>query len=518
MRWRLLGGLAALVLLPLGAVAWLGTAAVADRAVVVEHELRAALEARLGDVDRGLAEALERRRAELAGHLDRLGPDPATIREQLRQWPRVGHVLVVDRSDGDLRFPSPSAPASEAEREFLIRTRTVWEGAALPAAAAGAEGAAARRSGWHGWYHHDGLHLLWWQAGEERIVAAEVGRVELLAELVASLPDTDDGDAARTVLVDAAGRVVYQWGGREPAEREPPRATIALSAPLAAWSLELYASAETAPAAFAAAMQGNLALGLAALALALLVLAAWIYRERTREMRVAAQRVSFVNQVSHELKTPLTNIRLYAELLSEEAEDTVDRGRLGVIVDESERLGRLIDNVLTFSRGQERRMRLRPATGDVDEVVRAAIESFEPALGRRGIRVVERLGAAGRAALDGDALRQIVANLLGNVEKHARPASTVVVESRREGGDVRVRVEDDGPGVPERLRARIFEPFVRASDALTEGVSGVGLGLDISRRLARLHGGDLELLPSEAGACFELRIHAPAPGAGEEAT
>jgi signal transduction histidine kinase len=91
----------------------------------------------------------------------------------------------------------------------------------------------------------------------------------------------------------------------------------------------------------------------------------------------------------------------------------------------------------------------------------------------------------------------------------------VKIVSSLEAENSRIRVIDDGPGIPAREAERIFDPFYRVSDKLTDGVSGTGLGLGIARDLARLHGGDLVLLPSERGACFELSLHTPAFVNGE---
>src|SRR5205085_5941184 len=120
--------------------------------------------------------------------------------------------------------------------------------------------------------------------------------------------------------------------------------------------------------------------GLVALALTVVGAGLFIYRESTRELRLAAQRVSFVNQVSHELKTPLTNVRLYAELLEDHlaADDAVGQERLRVVVSESQRLSRLITNILTFARGERGRLTVHPAPGCVDDIVRDVLAQFTP--------------------------------------------------------------------------------------------------------------------------------------------
>ncbi len=123
------------------------------------------------------------------------------------------------------------------------------------------------------------------------------------------LPDSDTSDPnlrqGRIALAGGDGVAVYQWGAYEPATGEAPRVRLNLNPPLDSWNLLYFAPTATA-SPFGGSMFLNLAAGLGALVLALVGLAAYFYRESTRDMREAAERVSFVNQVSHELKTPLT--------------------------------------------------------------------------------------------------------------------------------------------------------------------------------------------------------------------
>ncbi|MEZ4473645.1 MAG: HAMP domain-containing sensor histidine kinase [bacterium] len=273
-----------------------------------------------------------------------------------------------------------------------------------------------------------------------------------------------------------------------------------MPAPLAAWRLAWTGSVPVPEGVAPGLLAGLLGIGLA-----LTGLAVWFYRESTRALREAARRVTFVNQVSHELKTPLTNIRMYAELLADELDDEDERAarHVGIIAGESQRLSRLIGNILTFARKQRETLSLRPTSAVVDEVVRDAIEGFGPSLERCGVAVAFTAGAGRTVRIDADALGQILGNLLSNVEKYAH-GGPVRIASRQTETETFITVHDSGPGIPRGDRQRVFEPFERLSDALEEGVSGTGIGLGIARDLARLHGGDLALVPTERGACFEL--------------
>ena len=337
----------------------------------------------------------------------------------------------------------------------------------------------------------------------------------LLAALIGELPSNDANEQAnplgRMELVDAQGDVLYAWGRGQPASPRSDRSVVVsekLSPPLASWTLRYTPAPSEAAEALGRRGAFATAAGLAALVLVVLGLGAYFVRASGRELREARLRVSFVNQVSHELKTPLTNIRMYAELLEGELDE--ESGELreytSVIVSESQRLSRLIANVLSFARRQRGKLALRQGEGDVDETIRQVVEQFRPSLTEQGIAVELELGAGGTARFDADALGQILGNLLSNVEKYAASGKRVSIRSVRRSNTAEIRVADAGPGIPAKARDEIFQPFVRLSGAVTDGVAGTGIGLSIARELARLHGGELRLEASDEGACFLVTL------------
>ncbi|MBX7245195.1 MAG: HAMP domain-containing histidine kinase [Candidatus Sumerlaeaceae bacterium] len=368
-------------------------------------------------------------------------------------------------------------------------------------------------AGWHAWNSGGLMRMVFYERMPDgRIAGVELDSAALLSEVIAQLPATEAGSPnpaeGLISLVDANGKSLYQWGGYRPPEKAQSRVTMPLSPPLGAWRLDYFAP----DSLFAGGGQGfiwNMALGLGAVALALVGLATYFYRESSREAREAANRVTFVNQVSHELKTPLTNIRMYAELLDTQigAEEEKSRHFLGVIVSESQRLSRLIGNILTFSRQQRAKLKLNLSRGVVDETVRAILDHFAPSFQQCAVSVDFRPAAGDEVLMDTDVVGQILGNLLNNIEKYA-PGGKVTLETRQAGSRVTVLVADSGPGIPRNQRQKVFEPFYRVSNKLTDGVTGTGIGLAIARDLARLHGGDLRLIESESGAKFELTLAA----------
>lgn len=249
----------------------------------------------------------------------------------------------------------------------------------------------------------------------------------------------------------------------------------------------------------------------AVLALSLVASGVVLFSQQKRALKLAGERVSFVNRVSHELGTPLTNLALNLDLATEllTARPAEARRRLDLVAEEIERLSRLVANVLTFSRRERDTLELKPARCEPGEIIRRTLESFRPALERRGIRIEVEISAMDPALLDPDALSQITGNLLSNVEKYAAAGGWLGLEARQEEDWLSLEVRDHGPGIPAAFRQRIFKPFERVLQTTNEGASGTGLGLAIGRDLAMRMGGTLELVGSPQGAAFRLKIPAP---------
>jgi signal transduction histidine kinase len=360
--------------------------------------------------------------------------------------------------------------------------------------------------------------IFWRRLATGHIVGAELDRSRWIADLIAELPQTPHAatpaSQSRIQLVDSHDDAVYQWGAFEPPPGAAPLAEVPASAPLSAWRLKFFVAEERFAASAGHSAKLNLIAGLSAIGVLLLALAGVFYRESSRELREAATRVNFVNQVSHELKTPLTNIRLYAELLAGQLQDwdaggaALAQERLAVIVGESGRLSRLIGNVLTFAQSQRRQAALNPQPGRVDDTIRAVLQQFQPAFVAQGVATTFAGGAGAVVSFDADAVEQILVNLLNNVEKYAFQGKRLHIASRQHGERTTILVSDAGPGIPPGERDHIFQPFYRISNRL-EGPAGAGIGLSIARGLARLHQGDLRLVDSAAGATFEVDLHAP---------
>ena len=493
----------------LGLVAWLGARVSLDEQEILRHRFRGLLEVALSDVRSSLDTLLARRQKQMAELLKDLPERTNELRRRAKSSPYVHSLFALDR--GCQRIHPPQRPPwTKSERAFLLRADPLWVAMGQlcrqPPSVRGSKG-------WQNWTWKD-MRLAYWQRKPDGSLAgAEVNTMRLLSDIIGALPS--EGLQEGLISLDSPmGETWYRWGTYRPKAGEIPEASLALNAPLDAWRLTYHAS----DAALAGSKSGSMFFGLTSTlvmaCLLLLGLAIFFYRNNLRRLREAAQRVSFVNRVSHELRTPLTNIRLYAELLNENLageEDEKTKQRLDVILDETARLGRLINNVLAFSRQERGKETLHAKPQKPDEIIAATLAQFEPAMARKGLRLRFEPGTGNTVMLDADALEQILGNLLSNAEKYATGGEQVTVSSSMEGQHCVVRVADQGPGIPVRQRERIFEPFQRASEKLTDQATGTGLGLAIAREMAKLHGGDLKLLPSPKGACFEFRIRTPEP-------
>lgn len=248
-----------------------------------------------------------------------------------------------------------------------------------------------------------------------------------------------------------------------------------------------------------------------ALALLLNLIGFFLFFHHRRTTKLAAQRVSFVNQVSHELGTPLTNLNLNLDLAEEfvSTHPTEAKKRLDLVKDELARLSRLVANVLTFSSKERDKLKIETEPCSPTKIIEATIDRFRLTLERSQVEILTKLPATPEILISPDALSQIMTNLISNVEKYALEGKQLVVTMAHENERLSVTVSDQGPGITKSQREQIFEPFKRLSQDTTEGVSGVGLGLAISRELAIKMGGSLKLQASAKGATFKLTIPAP---------
>jgi len=231
---------------------------------------------------------------------------------------------------------------------------------------------------------------------------------------------------------------------------------------------------------------------------------------------LSQRRADFVSAVTHELRTPLTTFRLYTEMLLDDIVPAGERpSYLATLKREADRLGHLVENVLTFSRLERRaaaaRIESLPLGDLLERIVPRLVERAAQAGLALNVEASPEL-AAQRVRVDLASAEQILLNLVDNACKYApNPAQpTLHLATALRGRRAVIRLHDHGPGIEPRERRRIFRSFHRSAARAAGSAPGVGLGLSLSRRLARQMGGDLRLVASqeraEEGASFELRL------------
>ncbi len=241
----------------------------------------------------------------------------------------------------------------------------------------------------------------------------------------------------------------------------------------------------------------------------------------TAELRRANERLrqldqlkdDFIATVSHELRTPLTSIRSFSEILLDHPDLPGEQRRqfVEIIARESQRLTRLIDDVLDLSKIESGRMEWEVADHDLRRIIEEAVSASEGLMRENGIQVSVKFGVA-RALVrcDGDRITQVMLNLLSNAAKFVPArAGRIHVELRGLGNEFLVRVEDNGPGVPPPLREAIFEKFRQIGGSIRDKPHGTGLGLAICREIVQHFDGRIwceEAKLGGAAICFTLPV------------
>jgi signal transduction histidine kinase len=234
-----------------------------------------------------------------------------------------------------------------------------------------------------------------------------------------------------------------------------------------------------------------------------------------RAIVLSERRGAFVSAVTHELRTPLTTFRLYSEMLADDMVPRVETRReyLRTLCDESTRLTHLVENVLAYSRIERGRVAAR-----VEQITLSALLArIGPRLRKRAEEVGLELQVVLPPALESASIKtdamgveQILFNLVDNACKYAAPQSgprRLDLSVMEERGEVIFRIRDHGPGITRAQMRRLFQPFEKSASEAAHSAPGVGLGLALSRRLAREMGGDLQLESCEGkGACFAFRL------------
>jgi Histidine kinase-, DNA gyrase B-, and HSP90-like ATPase/His Kinase A (phospho-acceptor) domain len=532
-----------LVVLPLALLAWLGTYLIRDAEKRTDASMQAILAERLSSADQHLLHDMR----QLTDRLDDWGAErlgsARLMSERLATHPWIAHSWSV--AGGAAKAPIESFPgkadydpgaifkAEERIKAILEATQspatmpqfvTVLDGGGPPfqrTYVAGKHASFQQRTSqwmtylkmfgyhiddhptqsestpnWSGWHVGDAIFIYWHRFADGSLSCALMNPQMLMNAMFQRLPQPGLAiPPGRMMLTTVKGIPLHEWGKKLPGSEGHPAAHRACSEPLSQWEMAYTPANEEFPKPYLFPILLGVSSGIV-----LVFVVGWLYfHESASEIRVAQQRVTFVNQISHELKTPLTNIRLYAEMAAHRAEqqgDSIARRQLGVVEAETSRLDRLIQNVLNYARQQRDKLTIQPKLLALDQTVSRIVEFWKPLLENKGFEIATAFNGPENVMADPDAVEQILGNLISNVDKYANAGKWIAIRTEYDERNTRIIVEDHGPGIPSGKRRTVFEPFERLRSDLAEGVSGTGIGLTISRELAQLHGGSLTVCPN----------------------
>jgi signal transduction histidine kinase len=363
------------------------------------------------------------------------------------------------------------------------------------------------RTDWQSWKDTTGTwHLSGWRVcAEDSVLVVEANLSELARNLNEALPVQTERDETYDLCLD--GIPVSPAKSAAPS-RAIRNSIVPVSAQLLpGWTVRGYLQQSDYGTDFQGKKFLTASLVLVALFMATILSGGFLLLRQARLSEAeSAQKTSFVANVSHEFKTPLTTIRLYAELLEQgRVRDDARAECLKTIGSETQRLARLVNNVLDFSRLEQGRKKFDLRQLDLASLVRQLLERFTPRLQDSGMRLEQHLPTAPLLLeTDADAIEQIALNLLDNACKYAASGGEVTVTLALKNTTTvgaELRIGDRGAGIPASQRERIFEKFYRVDNTLTASGNGAGLGLSIARQLARGLGGDLRCVARSGGGC-----------------
>jgi len=220
-----------------------------------------------------------------------------------------------------------------------------------------------------------------------------------------------------------------------------------------------------------------------------------VFRDMSREKKIGQLRSDFVSNVTHELKTPLTSIRMFAEtmLLGRIKKKKEQQEYLSIIVDESERLTRLINNVLDFSKIEKNKKEYQFEFINLSDVVQSAVNSMRYWLKEQRFKIEVKIESGIKTKADGDAIEQAVLNLLSNAMKYSFKQKEIILDAWTENQSINIQVRDKGMGIAEAQKKRIFDKYYRAHSDHQGDKGGAGLGLTVIKHIVEAHQGKIKV-------------------------
>ncbi|QGN35868.1 sensor histidine kinase [Klebsiella oxytoca] len=474
-------------------LAYLGIRTLEHEVLLRQYQTQTLAKAQTTSIVANIENLLQQKASRLHTISDFIEPDDAaTLRTLKENDSDIAAVFTLRKNQ--LLYPDERQSLSNEDKEWVRQLTSLVNDPSQLASHITHGEQETPQSGWFIANETQEPLLIYWRKKGSTIVGFRLSYVQLMMEIANNVQAPPQEQ--QIVRVTENGRQLYQNEIADLNQLELLDSRT-LDYPLTTWQVSVYGVSTPLLHVW---LWGSLLIVLLLAAVALLGYSLW--REYTRAARQARQQVDFVSQVSHELKTPLTNITLYAELLREGLDDeqTQEQRYLDVITQEGQRLTRLIQNILSFTRAPK----LHLQQVDISRLLTEIAHIFTPALQTKGMKIQITCPENVIVCSDRDIITQIISNFLSNAEKYALKSHQVDILVKTTAEQIEIAVRDYGPGIAEKEMKMIFQPFYRVKSSITEGVSGTGIGLTIACQLAQRLQGQILVTAENPGVRFTL--------------
>jgi len=434
-------------------------------------------------------------------------------------------------NDGKLIYPRLDSNQNQSEIEFIEKTKSLWKNKNFLKQIQVTENNKEETiqtfanndfyrlnqkqlevidtpEGLYPYYSDTNFNIIYWNKISDRfIIGVDLNVAYLKAKIINRLSQIKLSKAL-IQLLDDNQKIVFQSGNLSLKLQNCHSHQEYLNAPFKNWQIVHMEPLPENLANIKSSFQTSLYTNLVIISLLFILCGAIAYILMIKEARLIQKKMNFITEVSHELKTPLTNIRLYAELLDRKtsSNDHKSKGYIQILLQETQRLSRMIHNVLTFRRLNSKKFELKIKSINANEIVEQCLKTFEPFLLAKGFEIVRKYELNKNILCDQDSLEQILFNLISNVEKYALEGKYICLRTYELKEKAFIECIDRGLPLDHQIAKLIFQPFYRAHKDLSHGAGGTGIGLTISKELSILNNGDLTCEPISSGNTFKLQL------------
>lgn len=475
-----------------GLVAYLGFRTIEHQALLKYYQAEAIAQNRIGEANKFINTLLAQKATRLDAIANFLQLNDYAIKQFINNDTDVDNLFISNK--GQLTYPDQQTALSQKQQQLIGDITPIIHDPNSLYAPSVTDEQSKPNKGWYINYSNQLPLLIYWYNKDDLTIGFCLSYVNLLADII----NTANFDYAEGILkITENDRLIYNSNSE--ITNKKLLASKNLAYPLTSWQINYYGQTHSTLTIY---LWGFVILLLLLSCIGFVMFS--LYREYSRTTRQAMQQVNFVSQVSHELKTPLTNITLYAELLKEQQEeyDAEEQAYTEVIINESQRLSRLIQNILSFTKTPK----IHLTTFNLSETLQQVAHTFSPSFANKGINLVLAIPADIMLTSDIDRVTQIIYNFLSNAEKYAAQGKQVDLRLQATADYIDIQVRDYGQGIANKEHKLIFNPFYRIKSTITEGVSGTGIGLTIAKQLATTLKAEILVTNTNPGVCFTLRL------------